>query len=64
MDVLRSLYERTLMRRSPALITVICTQALTILHVLKNFVVYSRANRKAERGERLLEGTEGFRQTL
>jgi hypothetical protein len=43
---------------------VIATQALSILHILKNFVVYSRANRKADRGERILEGQEGFRQTL
>ncbi|KAK5087990.1 hypothetical protein LTS08_004948 [Lithohypha guttulata] len=48
----------------PALITVICTQALTILHVLKNFWIYSRYNAKADRGELLLEGQSGFRQTL
>jgi len=46
------------------MIVVICSQALTIVHVVKNFVVYSRANRQAERGERVLEGQEGFRQTL
>ena len=44
--------------------TVIATQALTILIVLKNFVVYGRRNRKAERGEIVLEGQVGFRQTL
>jgi hypothetical protein len=43
---------------------VIATQVLSILHVLKNFVIYSRANKKADRGERILEGQEGFRQTL
>lgn len=43
---------------------VIATQVLSILHVLKNFVVYSRANRQAEKGERVLEGQTGFRQTL
>lgn len=48
----------------PAMATVIATQVLTIIHILKNFVVYSRANRKADRGERILEGQEGFRQTL
>lgn len=48
----------------PALIVVICTQALSILIVVKNFWIYSRNNRKAERGEILIEGTEGFRQTL
>lgn len=46
------------------MITVIVTQVLTVLHVLKNFIVYSRANRKADRGERVLEGQEGFRFTL
>lgn len=48
----------------PALITVICTQGLTILHVLKNFYFYSRYNRKADRGEVVLEGQVGFRHTL
>jgi hypothetical protein len=43
---------------------VIATQVLSILHVLKNFWVYSQANRKADRGERILEDQEGFRQTL
>jgi MFS family permease len=49
---------------TPAMIVVICSQAWSICHVLKNFWVYSRRNRKADRGEILLEGTEGFRQTL
>lgn len=48
----------------PAMATVIATQVLTVVHILKNFVVYSRANRKADKGERILEGQEGFRQTL
>ncbi|KAK7179385.1 major facilitator superfamily transporter [Paraphaeosphaeria sporulosa] len=48
----------------PAMATVIATQVLSILHVLKNFVVYSRANRQADKGERVLEGQVGFRQTL
>lgn len=43
---------------------VIATQALSILHVLKNFVVYTRKNRRADRGEIVLEGQQGFRQTL
>lgn len=43
---------------------VIATQVLSILHVLKNFYFYTRANRKADLGERILEGQEGFRQTL
>ncbi|CAN9469143.1 unnamed protein product [Alternaria alternata] len=49
---------------TPAMAVVIATQVLTIVHVLKNFRVYSRANRQADRGERILEGQEGFRQTL
>ncbi|CAN9306750.1 unnamed protein product [Alternaria sp. RS040] len=49
---------------TPAMAVVIATQVLTIVHVLKNFWVYSRANRQADRGERILEGQEGFRQTL
>jgi hypothetical protein len=46
------------------MIVVICTQAITILHILKNFIVYTRANRKADRGELIIEGQDGFRQTL
>ncbi|KAF2742471.1 MFS general substrate transporter [Sporormia fimetaria CBS 119925] len=49
---------------SPAMATVIATQALTILHISKNFVVYARKNRRADRGEIVLEGQVGFRQTL
>jgi hypothetical protein len=49
---------------TPAMATVIATQVLTIIHITKNFVVYTRANRKAERGEEILEGQVGFRQTL
>jgi len=48
----------------PAMAVVIATQVLSILHVLKNFWVYSRANRQADRGEKILEGQDGFRQTL
>ncbi|KAH3903761.1 hypothetical protein HBI56_170250 [Parastagonospora nodorum] len=49
---------------TPAMVVVIATQVLSILHVLKNFYFYSRMNRKAGRGEKILEGQEGFRQTL
>ncbi|KAF1808860.1 MFS general substrate transporter [Eremomyces bilateralis CBS 781.70] len=49
---------------TPAMIVVIVTQAVTVVHVLKNFWVYSRSNAKAERGEILIEGQEGFRYTL
>ena len=48
----------------PAMYVVIATQALTVLHVCKNFVVYSRRNKKAERGEMVLEGQIVFRHTL
>ncbi|KAJ9612134.1 hypothetical protein H2200_003731 [Cladophialophora chaetospira] len=47
----------------PGLIAVIVSQALTAVLVCKNFVVFRRLNRKADRGEILLEGTEGFRYT-
>jgi hypothetical protein len=43
---------------------VIATQVLSILHVLKNFYFYSTANRRADRGEIILEGQQSFRQTL
>ena len=46
------------------MIVVICTQVVIIIYVLKNFVVFSRANKMTHRGERVLEGREGFRQTL
>ncbi|QDS68817.1 hypothetical protein FKW77_006268 [Venturia effusa] len=48
----------------PALVVVICTQGLSVLHVLKNFYVYSRSNKRADRGEIVIEGQEGFRHTL
>ncbi|MCJ1301813.1 hypothetical protein MMC08_004614 [Hypocenomyce scalaris] len=48
----------------PALISCMCFQALTILLVIKNFFIFSRANRKADRGEMIIEGQPGFRYTL
>ncbi|CAK4032134.1 MFS general substrate transporter [Lecanosticta acicola] len=51
-------------RYMPAMATVIATQAMSILHVVKNFYVYGRMNRMAERDELVLEGQDGFRQTL
>ncbi|KXT12287.1 hypothetical protein AC579_5655 [Pseudocercospora musae] len=51
-------------RYVPAMGVVIATQAVSILHVLKNFWVYARRNRKADRGELVIEGQEGFRHTL
>ena len=48
----------------PAMITVLCTQAVTVLHVLKNFWVFWRGNREADRGEIVIEGQEGFRYTF
>lgn len=48
----------------PGNAAVIATQVLTILHVLKNFWVYSRQNSEADRGAIVLEGQAGFRQTL
>lgn len=49
---------------TPAMIAAIMTQAVTILHVGKNFVVYRRANRKADEGIIVIEGQQGFRYTL
>lgn len=48
----------------PAMYAVLATQAITVLHVLKNFYVYSKLNKKADRGEIIIEGQEGFRHTL
>jgi MFS family permease len=48
----------------PAMITVLCTQAVTVLHILKNFYIYSRKNRKADQGGPVIEGQEGFRHTF
>ncbi|PGH11013.1 hypothetical protein AJ80_07289 [Polytolypa hystricis UAMH7299] len=48
----------------PAMITVLCTQAVTVLHIVKNFWVFWRNNRKAEKGEIVIEGQEGFRYTF
>ncbi|KAF2206191.1 hypothetical protein CERZMDRAFT_53731, partial [Cercospora zeae-maydis SCOH1-5] len=51
-------------RYSPAMYAVIATRVVGILHGLNNFVVYSRKNGKADRGELVLEGQVGFRQKL
>jgi hypothetical protein len=58
------LWLKLLIFGRPALVVVICTQGVTVLHVLKNFWVYSRNNRRADRGEVVIEGQEGFRHTL
>lgn len=50
-------------RYLPGMITAITSQVLTVLLVGKNFVVFARANREAEEGKRIIEGTEGFRYT-
>ncbi|EXJ56331.1 uncharacterized protein A1O5_12598 [Cladophialophora psammophila CBS 110553] len=48
----------------PGLDTVIAVQVLTVVLICKNFFVFTRANRKADRGEIIIEGKEGFRYTL
>ncbi|CAM1510773.1 Fc.00g082860.m01.CDS01 [Cosmosporella sp. VM-42] len=48
----------------PGLIIAICFQGLAILIPLKNFFIFTRLNRKADRGEVVLEGIPGFRYTL
>lgn len=47
----------------PGMITVIVSQFITILLILSNFAYFLRRNRKADRGEVILEGTPGFRYT-
>ncbi|KAH8689061.1 major facilitator superfamily domain-containing protein [Talaromyces proteolyticus] len=42
----------------------IAFQATAALIVTKNFFVFSRANRQADRGERIIENQPGFRYTL
>jgi MFS family permease len=49
---------------TPAMIAAILTQAVTVLHVGKNFWVYGRANRRADEGVVVVEGQRGFRYTL
>ena len=51
-------------RYTPAMATVIGTQVVTILHVLKKFWLWSRQNSNADRGEIVIEGQPGFRRTL
>jgi hypothetical protein len=48
----------------PGLNTVIALQVLTVMLILKNLYLFSRANRRADKGEVLLEEREGFRYTL
>lgn len=48
---------------TPGMITVIVSQALTVLIVSCNFLYFLHRNRKAERGEVVLEDTPGFRYT-
>jgi hypothetical protein len=47
----------------PGMITVIVSQVITVLLVSANFVYFLHRNRKADRGEVVLEGTPGFRYT-
>lgn len=47
----------------PGLITAITVQALTVVLVSKNFLIFHLQNKKADRGETLIESTEGFRYT-
>ena len=49
---------------TPAMIAAIMTQAVTILHVGENFLVYRIANRKADKAIIVIEGQREFRYTL
>lgn len=48
---------------TPGMITAITSQVVTVVLVSLNFVYFLYRNRKAERGEAVLEGTPGFRYT-
>jgi hypothetical protein len=50
-------------RYLPGMVVAIASQALTILLVAKNFIIFKRQNLRAERGEILIEETKGFRYT-
>ncbi|KFZ15703.1 hypothetical protein V502_05446 [Pseudogymnoascus sp. VKM F-4520 (FW-2644)] len=47
----------------PGLLVVLSLQALTVVIVTKNFWYFARQNRKADRGDLVIEGQEGFRYT-
>lgn len=47
----------------PGMIAVIVSQVITVLLVSLNFFYFLHRNRKADRGEAVLEGTPGFRYT-
>ncbi|KAF2109811.1 major facilitator superfamily domain-containing protein [Lophiotrema nucula] len=47
----------------PGMITVIVSQIVTVLCISGNTLYFLRRNRRAERGEVVLEGTPGFRYT-
>ena len=49
---------------TPGLIASIVAQGITVLLVTKNFWIFTRQNKKADRGKVVIEGTEGFRYTL
>ncbi|KAK4938331.1 hypothetical protein LTR10_021215 [Elasticomyces elasticus] len=48
----------------PGLDTVIAVQALTVVLICKNFLIFRRQNHKADQGKLVIEGKEGFRYTL
>lgn len=51
-------------RYVPALVICICFQCITILLVTKNYFYFTYCNRKADRGEMIIQGQVGFRYTL
>ena len=48
----------------PGILVCMVFQILTILLVSKNFIYYSYCNRRANRGELIIQGNAGFRYTL
>ena len=49
---------------TPALVICIVFQCITVSLVCKNFVYFTYCNRKADRGELVIQGQPGFRYTL
>lgn len=51
-------------RYIPGLVICMVFQGITICLIIKNFIWFTRCNRKADRGEMVIQGQPGFRYTL
>lgn len=47
----------------PGIITCLAFQSLNAVLIAKNFLIFGKRNRKAEKGGVVLEGLQGFRYT-